>query len=103
MGRREMFADLVAALDAMAVKELIRGSLHYEGCVCALGSMPIAAGLDDDTVSAVRAAAYAYEVDESQVEVITSENDIYFEPAESDAARWTRMRAWAQQQLEACS
>ena len=97
--------EMVAALDAMPVKELVaeeivRDSEH----VCAMGAVALARGLNvselevDDGeavgrtfgISRVLACEIAYENDERGAWTGTKET-----PAE----RWTRMRKWASDQL----
>ena len=101
MSKRELFADLVAALDAMAEKLLGFGSVvcGEDGCCCAVGVM-VSDALD--LTHATDRLVARFGVDTDDVRTIWRTNDKYGR-SEGNAARWTRMRAWAQHQLEACS
>lgn len=54
-GRRgqALLTELLAALDAMPVKELIKEQLVEDGAVCALGALGRARGVDMSAIGAV--------------------------------------------------
>lgn len=101
------FRDLVEALDAMPVKELIRGDLeNEEGAVCALGALGRHQGKD---LSAIDIETCEEDYDWSPLgnvfdvagpltQEVMWENDEYYRD-QSPAERWTRMRSWAIDQL----
>lgn len=98
--------ELADALDAMPVKELIPHELVAKDGVCAIGSVAVARGLDvskidesepDDVAAAFGiarslAAEIAYENDERSPWPTTK-------GPETPAQRWTRMRAWVDENL----
>lgn len=98
-GRRgqKLLRDLVTALDAMPVKELITEKLVTpEGAVCALGAVGVKrrmrlAHLDPDDHVAV---GKAFHVANALVREIVHMNDETFARA-TPAARWAAMREWA--------
>lgn len=92
-----MLREMAAALDAMPIKELIAGHLVIpeSGKCCALGALLLAKGVwkpwrlkdDRDAVAAI------LDVDADLVSTIEDINDESPGP-ETDAQRWTRVRAW---------
>jgi hypothetical protein len=95
-------AELVNALDAMPVKELIAGEVVRDTeHVCALGSVALARKLDvseleiDDgeEVGATLGIARALACE------IAYENDEAATSKETPAERWQRMRQWAVEQI----
>jgi hypothetical protein len=121
---RAFLREMIEALDAMPVKELIAEAIvEGDGGVCALGSvarrrgeMTIAELPLDPTDSAAVAAAFrlseyivretAYENDEVRPQMQPIYGPLkpglpaYFRPEETPAQRWQRMRAWAQDRLD---
>lgn len=93
--------EMLAALDALPEKKLIRNDLEREGAVCAIGSVGKARGIDmskidpDDreTVAATfgLVGALAYEV-----MYVNDDDGPYNETPE---ARYARVRRWAESQL----
>jgi hypothetical protein len=105
-GERGQFflGELVAALDAMPVKELITGEVvNPEGQVCAIGSVALARGLDvtDLDIHDGNDVGEAFGVAPSLAREIAFQNDDDFAMRgnETPAQRWTRMRAWAAAQV----
>jgi hypothetical protein len=95
------FRELVAALDAMPVKELISDDLVSEdgSAVCALGALGKAKGIDltgidpydHETLSATFNIAHQLACE------VMYENDEYWQ--DDPAGRWQRMRRWAESHL----
>ena len=91
-----MLCDMLAALDAMPVKELIAESLQSGAGVCALGALGLARGidmvpLDPDDSSTV---AKAFGVAGPLVREIVYQNDVGTWQRETPRGRYERMRAW---------
>ena len=91
--------EMVDALDAMPVKELTKNSLRDEdGCVCALGAVASARGLDvapldpDDSES----VAGAFGLSDALAREIVYLNDEGAWYRETPSERWRRMRQWAE-------
>lgn len=96
---QKFFRDLVAALDAMPEKKLIRGELEEEqGAVCALGALrkakavPLEPLLESDW----DALGDAFDVAPMLTQEVMFENDDDFAyyGDETPEERWTRMRRW---------
>jgi hypothetical protein len=106
---QRLLRDLIAALDAMPVKELIKHELIAEGQVCALGALGVARGLSMDKIDAYdrEQVGRAFDIAEALAAEILYENDDgrtwVYEAAdqhrETPAETWERMRAWAAQHL----
>jgi hypothetical protein len=101
-GRRgqAFLRELVEALDAMAVKELVEDALEYEdGSVCAIGAVCKARGLDTSKIDPYESECVAQSVGIAtcMAAEIAYENDSCWK--ESPAERWQRMRNWAAEQL----
>ncbi len=99
---RSFLTELAAAMDAMAVKELIAHDLERDGAHCALGVVGAKRGVDmasidpDDASSVGKAFGVAWQL-AAEIEYM---NDEYGHHAETDAQRWSRMRRWVQQQID---
>lgn len=92
-----MLRDLLAALDAMPVKELIAESLStHDGEVCTLGALGKARGIDLDKIDDedYESVAAAFNVAEPLVRDVVYANDECGSLHETDAQRWERMRRW---------
>ena len=91
--------EMVAALDAMPVRELAEKTLVEDGAVCALGAVALARGVDVSELDPEDAerVAKTFGIAESMAREIVFENDEDFgrNPFETPEARWVRMRAWA--------
>lgn len=98
---QQFLRDLVAALDAMPEKRLIRGDLETdEGAVCALGALRKAKGaaLEPLRESDWDALGEAFNVAPMLTREVMFENDGdlgYFDRDETPEQRWQRMRKWA--------
>ena len=104
---QKFLRDLVTALDAMPVKELVSGALETEeGAVCALGCLGKAKGVqlrslasedwddsDWDTLSETFNIAPQLA---REVMYINDDRDSYYRPVQPDnAQRWRDVRGWA--------
>jgi len=94
--------ELIAALDAMPVKELHAHELRTaEGNVCALGAVAQARGLDvspldpEDTES----VAAAFGLPDALTREVVFMNDEIGPRSTSPAERWKWMREWAENKL----
>lgn len=97
---QKFLRELIAALDAMPEKKLIREELELEtGEVCALGSVGKARGIDmrDIDTTDRRALAKTFGIAPSMAGEIMFQNDDDFNwvGTETDEQRWTRIRKWA--------
>lgn len=94
-------AELLAALDAMPVKQLIPEELEMGGEVCAIGSVGIKRGLDmsDLDVEEPRQIAKQFGIAPALVQEIEYMNDEGTYLPETPEERWTRMRAWVASQI----
>jgi hypothetical protein len=98
--------ELGDALDAMPEKRLIANDLHYEGAVCAIGSVGVRRGIDmsklnpEDAVSVGKVFGIA----ECMAREIVFENDeglgYWKTESETPEMRWERMRAWVHRNLK---
>lgn len=98
---QRFFRELVEALDAMPVKELVKGDLETEqGAVCALGALGRHKGV---TIKAIDTEDWAslgaaFDVAEQLTQEVMYENDEMGHSA-TPARRWEYMRHWAVRQL----
>jgi hypothetical protein len=99
---QDFLREMVAALDAMPVKELASDSLlnHSTGAVCALGAVGSKRGmdlaeLDPDDIETV-AAAFGISGAMAREIVYMNDEAAWPEWSENAARRWQRMRDWAQ-------
>jgi len=112
-GRRgqKLLRDMVAALDAMPVKELHTYNVAGD-CVCAMGAVAKMRGVDlraaqeeleDEDGDHQWATAYvgdALGIAEALAREIAYENDKGVWDEETPAQRWQRMRAWAAKRIK---
>lgn len=95
------FKELLAALDAMPIKELISDKLEQDGEYCTLGVLGKARGIamaeldfeDHDEV------AKAFNLAPALVMEITFENDEAW-GRQTPPERWQRMRQWVAYQIQ---
>ena len=101
---QQFFRDLIAALDAMPVKELITGELEDNGAVCALGSLGQSRSLDmsnvDTTDSDTLGDLFGIARSLAAETMFMNDDDFGCYPNETPAERWTRMRAWATENIK---
>lgn len=102
-GRRgqRFFRDLIAALDAMPEKRLVTGKLETaEGAVCALGALGKARGVPVGSLDTYdhEALGETFDVARQLAQETMHVNDEYF--VRDDAARWQRVRDWAERQIK---
>ena len=101
-GRRgqQFFRDLVAALDAMPEKRLVKGALETkEGAVCALGCLAKHRGVPTaelDTYDYDQ-LGQTFNIAHQLAQETMYENDDRY--GTTDENRWQRMRDWAAQQI----
>jgi hypothetical protein len=98
---QKLLRDLLAALDAMPVKELIAGKLEHKGAVCALGALGMARGLDMSGIRSMNTydMAEAFDAARALVADIFFTNDgrfAYLTPHD----RFLCMREWVAQQIK---
>lgn len=97
------FRDLLAALDALPEKKLIPNELETrDGCVCALGALGKARGVDlheVDPEDSERVAGIFNIADPLAREVVWV-NDEAGAWKETPEARFIRVRAWASRQIK---
>lgn len=106
VGKRgqEFFRGLLAALDALPEKKLIANELveNSSGCVCALGALGKARGIDMadiDPEDSERVAGIFNIADALSREVVYM-NDEYGPWEETPEHRFTRVRAWVMKQIK---
>ncbi len=106
-GRRgqSTLRELLAALDAMPVKELITEDLACAGQYCTLGVLGHAKGLDEkmaetDPAEAAEVAGL-FKQSEAFVREVMYMNDEAGAHNETPSQRWGRMREWVRSQIHA--
>ncbi len=102
---QQLLRDLLAALDAMPSKRLIRNELLEDGEVCALGALGLARGMDQQLTELdpdePEEIAKVFGVAPALVREIEFENDEgdWQWPQETPEQRWSRMRKWVDGQI----
>ena len=102
---QRFFRELVAALDALPEKRLIRGELEQEtGAVCALGALRKAKNIDMEPLreSDWDALGDAFNVAPMLTQEVMYMNDDYMDfddSSETPEERWERVRKWAAEQI----
>jgi len=103
-----MLIELAAALDAMPVKRLARNEfVRDDGCMCALGVLGTARGLDMSRLKPKASAKVAelFGISEALANEIMFENDTepYYVAADdadkADERRWHAMREWVGEKI----
>lgn len=98
---QQFFADLIAVLDAMPVKELIAEELEKDGSVCALGALGKAKGIDmsdlDPEESEYVAARFGI-AHALACEVMYINDEEAYNPTPSQ--RWWHVKNWAEKMLK---
>jgi hypothetical protein len=102
-----LLRELVEALDAMPVKELIAHELEADGSYCALGVVGKKRGIAIAEIDPEDAEAVAakFDIASALAKEIVFINDeegsyLYWAGQETPAARWMRVRAWAASQIK---
>lgn len=88
--------EMLASLDALPEKKLVRNELEHAGQVCAIGSVGRArginmSGIDPEDPSTV---ANVFGINEKMVREIVYVNDEDWYANDSDEERFRRVRAW---------
>ncbi len=98
---QQFLRDLVGALDAMPVKELITGELEQEGQVCAIGALGIARGIDMSKIDPEDPpqVAGAFNIAECLAQEVVFENDEQCSH-ETPEQRWKSMRGWVASKIK---
>ena len=94
-GQRLLY-ELLAALDAMPAKRLIRDELiDAEGEMCALGALAKSRGIDTQSLDPedYEAVANTFDIAHQLAQEIVYMND-EFTSLETPEQRWKRMRQW---------
>jgi hypothetical protein len=105
-GRRgqRLLRELAEAMDAMPNKRLIAGALTRSGDYCALGVVGAARGIPLDHLDPEESehVAKALDIADALAREIAYQNDegVLHYWDETPEARWRRMRAWVQDQLQ---
>ena len=100
-----LLKDIVTALDAMPVKELVAESLvDPAGAFCTLGAAGYARGIDVANLDPydIKKVAKVFNVAPAMIREIVFTNDegYWWATGESTKQRWTRMRAWAAKRIK---
>jgi hypothetical protein len=93
--------EMLAALDAMPTKELIKGDLALDGQVCALGALGNARGVDMSNLDPEEPeeVAAAFNIAPQLAQEIVYVNDEGGFNVETNDHRWKRVRHWVFGQL----
>ncbi len=95
--------ELIGAMDAMPVKELIGDSLQEQsGAVCALGAVGVARKMDLSVLNPknITTVSASFGISEAMAREIVYENDEGSWANETPAQRYERVRAWAQRWVQ---
>ena len=98
-----MLIELAAALDAMPDKRLIESEfVRSDGCMCALGVLGTARGLDMSPLDPEDSEEIAkfFGISQALADEVMFENDYesFCQPA-SETNRWKRVREWVKEQI----
>lgn len=98
---QEFLRELLAAMDAMPEKRLVRDALEHEGEVCALGVVYRARGIDakDRDLYEAESVANILNISHPMAAEIIWENDDRYVRDETPEQRWARMRKWVEAQI----
>ena len=93
--------EMLSALDAMPVRELHKDILVEDGCVCAMGAVAVARGVDVSEVDPEESeeVAKALNISDALARYVAYLNDEHGQSRETPAARWGRMRVWVAEQI----
>lgn len=92
---QQFLKELLVALDAMPVKELIEHELEQDGEVCAIGALGKARGIDMSKIDPEdpTQVAGAFNIAECLAQEVVFENDEQCSH-ETSEQRWVSMRRW---------
>lgn len=102
---QKFLRDLIAALDALPEKQLVKNEFTCPDGVCALGAVGQARGidlskLDPEDDEDTRKAARMFDIaDQLALEIVYLNDEGHWPGPETPEHRWSRMRAWAVQNL----
>ena len=98
-----LLKELIAAMDAMPVKELISDELVSEGNYCALGLVAATRGVDvsriDPESHGCVAAALNIAPALAREIAFINDDDEWADRQNTGAARWGRVRRWAERHI----
>ena len=100
---QQFLKDLLAALDAMPEKRLIRDYLEKDGQVCAIGCLGRQRGIDMSEINYEEPSEVAntFNIATCLAAEVEFENDQDFSYCkESPEETWTRMRAWVAENIK---
>ena len=108
---QKLLSDLLVALDAMPIKQLVRHELETrDGGVCALGALGKARGIDMSAIDPEEPdeVAAAFDIASPLAREIVYMNDEHFDYEYvnnqrveiSPEKRWSRMREWVAAQIK---
>jgi len=94
--------EMLAALDALPEKRLVRGELEADGAVCAIGSVGKARGVDMSKIDPYdrETVAVTFGVAEALAAEVMDVNDEQGGYRETPEARYARVRRWVEEQLK---
>lgn len=98
------FKALVEALDALPEKKLIQGDIVDDsGCVCALGALGKARGIDLDSLDTYDydSLGATFNIAHQLAQEVMFENDEAGRRTETPEQRWERVRKWAASNIRA--
>jgi hypothetical protein len=100
---QDFLKELLAALDAMEVKELISGELEVQGQFCMLGVIGKARSIDMSNIDpeASEVVSREFNIADSLAREIVYMNDegSFGSGEETYGQRWIRSRAWVAKQI----
>lgn len=97
-----LFRDMLAALDAMPEKKLIANDLvRTDGCVCALGALGKARGIDMTEIDPENSdhVAAVFNIADPLAREIVYVNDEHGPWEETPEHRFERVRRWVEKQI----
>ncbi len=96
---QKFFRELVAALDALPEKKLVKNDLEKDGAVCALGAIARLRGIDPSKLDTHdwEDLGLTFDIAHQLAQETMYENDDRH--AKTDEARWQHVRAWAAKQI----
>ena len=98
---QEFLRDLLAALDAMPVKELVVGALEEGEEVCAVGALGRARGIDMSKIDPEDGdqVGEVFDISPCLAKEVVYTNDEWVNDT-TPAHRWKRMREWVAKQIK---